>query len=89
MQVTFDPQGFKAGCLNRAWNKLVKWMSNHFLELSCINKMTPYSSLGHSSAPVQFSDTSLNCTNQSTRGEIAPPIRAYNKGGTLINNSTV
>jgi len=27
MQVTFDPQGFKAGCLNRAWNKLVKWMS--------------------------------------------------------------
>jgi len=24
MQVTFDIQGFKAGCLKKAWNKLVK-----------------------------------------------------------------
>jgi len=39
--------------------------------------------------PVQFSETSLNCTNQSIRGEIAPPIRAYDKGGILTNNSTV
>jgi len=27
MQVTFDLQGFKAGCLKRAWNKLAKWLS--------------------------------------------------------------
>jgi len=47
--------------------------------------MTSYSSLGHSSIPVQFSETSLNCTNQSIRGEIAPPIRAKDKGGVLIN----
>ena len=31
MQLTFDPQDFEAGCLNKAWNKLVKWLSgNHF-----------------------------------------------------------
>jgi len=51
--------------------------------------MALYSSLGHSSAPVQCSETSLNCTNQSTQGETAPPITAYDKGGTLINNPTV
>ena len=41
-----------------------------------------YSSLGHSSIPVQFnfSETSLNCTNQSIR---APPIRAYAEVGVI------
>jgi len=51
--------------------------------------MALYSSLDHSSAPVQFSETSLNYTKQSTHGKIAPPITAYDKGGTLINNPTV
>jgi len=26
MHVTFDPQDFEAGQLNRAWSKLVKWL---------------------------------------------------------------
>jgi len=26
MHVTFDPQEFEAGHLNRAWSKLVKWL---------------------------------------------------------------
>ena len=64
-------------------------MSNHFVESCHVKKKALCSSLGHSSIPVQFSETSPNCTNQSIRGEIAPPIRAYNKGGILINNSTV
>jgi len=44
----------------------------------------------HPSIPVRFSETCMNCTNPSIRGEIAPPIRAYvDKGGILIDNSTV
>ena len=34
-----------------------------------------YGSLGHSSIPVQFSETSLNYSNQSIRGEIALPLQ--------------
>jgi len=29
--MTFDPQDFEAGCLNKAWNKLVKWVSEYLL----------------------------------------------------------
>ena len=42
-----------------------------------------YSCLGHFSIPVQFSKTSLKCTNQSIRGERAPLIRAYVEAGTI------
>ena len=82
-----NPKDFEAGPINRAWWS--DWVSNHFLESCHIKKKAFCSSLGHCSAPVQFSETSLNCTNQNIRGEIAPPIRAYNKDGILINNSTV
>jgi len=62
-------------------------VSNHFLESCHIKKNKAfYNSLGNYSIPVKLSETNLNCTNQS---ETAPPIRAYNKGGILINNSTV
>jgi len=88
-QRSLTPKTSKAWRLNRTWSKLVKWVSNHFLGSCHIKKKAFYSSLGHSGIPVQFSETSLNCTNQSIRGEIVPPIRAYDKGGILINNSAV
>ena len=58
-------------------------MSNHFLESCDIEKNTFYNNLGHSSISIQFSETSLNCTNQSIRGERAPPIRAYAEAGVI------
>ena len=71
-------------------SEVTEWVINHFLGSCHIQKKKAvYSSLGHSSIPIQFSETSLNCINQSIRGEIAPRIRAYDKGGILINNSTV
>ena len=39
----------------------VSEVSNHFLESCDIKEKEFYSSLGHSSIPVQFSETTLNC----------------------------
>jgi len=47
-------------------SKVTEWVT--------IKKMAFYSSLDHSSIPFQLSETSLNCTNQSIRAEIVPPI---------------
>ena len=61
----------------------MKQLSNHFLKSYDIKKKAFYSNLGHSSIPVQFSETGLNCTNQSIRGERALPIRAYAEAGMI------
>ena len=37
--MTFDPQDIEAGHLNRAWSKLVKGLSNYFLESCHVIKM--------------------------------------------------
>jgi len=60
MHVTFNPQDFEAGHLNRAWSTLV---SNHFLESCHIKKKAFYSSLDHSSIPVQYSSPAVQSTN--------------------------
>jgi len=60
MHVTFNPQDFEAGHLSRAWSTLV---SNHFLESCHIKKKAFYSSLGHSSIPVQYSSPAVQSTN--------------------------
>jgi len=54
-------------------------VSDHFLESCDIKKNTFYST----SISIQFSETSLNCTNQSIRGERSPPIRAYAEAGVI------
>ena len=61
-----SPSDFKVGCPNRAWNKLVKWLIEYFVERCAVISR-----------------------RRLFRGEIAPPIRASDKGGILTNNSTV
>jgi len=48
--VTFDPQNFETGCLNRAWSKLVKRLKvEGFLQ-----QFRPFQ---HSSPPADFRHT--------------------------------
>ena len=67
MQVIFDPQDFEAGCRKQGMeqaSEVIEWVP---LPRKLSYQEISYSSLGHPGILAQFSETSLNCTNQSRR----------------------
>jgi len=74
MHMTFD---FEAGCLNRAWSTLVKWLSNHFLESCHIKKKAFYSSLGYSSISVQYSSPVVQSTDSTAAAMYQGQVLSY------------